>query len=221
MSNIHNAISIEYYRTADILSTIWMKRPAFMEIDQFLYEVFDLNQDFGRSVESADLNIYILPYRRVLTDHMKLDLSDCILDTSCITSDHNDTDHRTLTLPVDAFLRKRLIAVHVPFNHTADGDWTPIRWFAFIPSSRQPGTLVPVEFLFATDAYDGTSDPPMVALIRLLDIEYVIQIGTQTTTVLNKYAAHYSDTNTWPGMVERFMNPGTLSVNWSLDGIIN
>ena len=210
MSNIHNAISIEYYRTADTLSTIWMKRPAFMEINQFLYEVFDLNQDFGRSAESVDLNIYILPYRRVLTERMKLDLSDCILDTSCITSDHIDTDHRTLTLPVEAFDCKRFIAVHVPFN--SDGDWTPIRWFAFIPSSRQPGTLVPVEFLFATDAYDGTSYP--VALIRLQDIEYVIQIGTQTTTVLNKYAAHYSDTNTWPGMVERFMNPGTLSVNW-------
>lgn len=208
MCNIHNAISIEYYRTADILSTIWMKRPAFMEINQFLYEVFDVNQDFpfGRFVESADLNIYILPYRRVLTERMKHDLSDCILDTSCITSDHIDTDHRTLTLPVDAFLRKRLIAVHVPFNHTADGDWTPIRWFAFIPSSQQPGTLVPVEFLFATDAYDGTSNPPMVALIRLQDIEYGIQVGTQTTTVLNKYAAHYSDTNTWPGMVARIMN---------------
>lgn len=208
MSNIHNAISIPYYCDNNTVSSIMMKRPAFMEITQFLYEVFGLTQDIGRVTESADLNVYILPYRRVLTHQLILDLSDCILDTSCITADHVDTEHRTLTLPAKAFELKRFIAVHVPFSPDAEDDWTPIRWFAFIPSSQQPGTLVPVEFLFAKDAMDPTrkSEPPLVALIRLQDIEYGVRTDAETTKVLNRYATHYNDPNQWPGMVERFMN---------------
>lgn len=176
-----------------------------MEIDQFLYEVFGMSQRFGRVVNSSDLNVYILPYRRALTDSMKLDLSDCILDTSCITSDHIDVEYQTLTLPVEAFDTKRFIAVHVPFTSESDANWTPLRWFAFIPSSKQPGTLVPVEFLFAKDRLDPTrkSVPPVVALIRLQDIEYGIRTDAETTKVLNRYATHYDDPNTWPGMVER------------------
>jgi hypothetical protein len=222
MSSIHNAISIPYYCDNNTISSIMMKRPAFMEIDRFLYEVFGLTQDIGRLTDSADLNIYILPYRRALTDSMKLDLSDCILDTSCITSDHVDTDHLTLTLPAKAFELKRFIAVHVPFDSNADDNWTPIRWFAFIPSSQQPGTLVPVEFLFANDVFDPTrkSEPPLVALIRLQDIEYGIRIDAGTTKVLNRYATHYNDPNQWPGMVERFMNQCQQQAR-SWNGIVN
>ena len=221
MSNIHNAISIPYYCDNNTVSSIMMKRPAFMEIDQFLYEVFGLSQPLG-TLESHDLNVYILPYRRVLTHQLILDLNDCILDTSCITEDHVDTEHQTLTLPAKAFELKRFIAVHVPFGPDAEDDWTPIRWFAFIPSSQQPGTLVPVEFLFANDVFDPTrkSEPPLVALIRLQDIEYGIRIDAGTTKVLNRYATHYNDPNQWPGMVERFMNQcQQQAMSWN--GIVN
>jgi hypothetical protein len=185
-----------------------MKRPAFMEIGQFLYEVFGLSQRVGRFVESIDLNTYILPYRRVVTDQMKLvDLSDCILDTSGITADHVDVEHQTLTLPARSFQHKRFIAVHVPFNADADDNWTPIRWFAFIPSKHQPGTAVPVEFLFANVTFDltQTAVPPVAGIIRLQDIEYGIRFDRETTKVLNRYVTHYRDQNTWPGMVERIM----------------